>query len=126
MNLLNIATISRIILLIVSHDKIRKFFIIVKILADRYQGINCYFCIQLFTMVTAIRHGMRAGLVLLPLLGLAWVFALLSVNDNVLAFHYLFAIFTSLQGIFILLAYVILSREVSLVCFLVLHSQTLR
>ncbi|KAK2186145.1 hypothetical protein NP493_212g03054 [Ridgeia piscesae] len=53
-----------------------------------------------------------AGLVLLPLLGVAWVFGVLAVNDDVLAFHYLFAVFTCFYGVFILLAYVLLSKNV--------------
>ena len=59
-----------------------------------------------------LRHGVRAGIVLLPLLGLVWVFALISVNDRVLAFQYLFAAFNLLQGIFIFLAYIVFNKKV--------------
>ena len=68
---------------------------------------------------SAFRNRLKAGLVLLPLLGVAWVFGVLAVNDDVLAFHYLFAVFTCFYGIFILLAYVLLSKNVRLPGFAV-------
>ncbi|XP_064633793.1 cadherin EGF LAG seven-pass G-type receptor 2-like isoform X2 [Lineus longissimus] len=55
------------------------------------------------------RVGLVAAMFLLPLLGMAWVFGLLSVNENSLAFHYLFAIFCLLQGLFLLLGHIILN-----------------
>ena len=36
-------------------------------------------------------------MVLLPLLGITWTFGLLAVNDELIVFQYLFAIFNSLQ-----------------------------
>lgn len=40
---------------------------------------------------------MTATVVLLPLLGLTWVFGLLAVNQNTTVFAWLFTIFNSLQ-----------------------------
>ena len=52
---------------------------------------------------------------LLPLMFLAAVFAFLSVNNaDVIAFRYLFIAFTCLQSVFIIIAYIILSKEVCL------------
>jgi len=59
------------------------------------------------------RYSVRAGLVLLPLMSLAAAFAFLSVNNaDVVAFRYLFIAFTCLQSVFVITAYVILSKEV--------------
>jgi len=59
------------------------------------------------------RYSLRAGLVVLPLMSLAAAFAFLSVsNADVVAFRYLFIAFTCLQSVFILIAYIILSKEV--------------
>jgi len=52
-------------------------------------------------------------MVLLPLMSLAAVFAFLSVNNaDVVAFRYLFIAFTCLQSVFIVIAYIVLSKEV--------------
>ncbi|KAK3746364.1 hypothetical protein QZH41_006294 [Actinostola sp. cb2023] len=41
--------------------------------------------------------GLKGMMVLLPLLGLTWVFGLMAVNEKTIAFQYVFAIFNSLQ-----------------------------
>ena len=43
------------------------------------------------------RAGVKGMIVLLPLLGLTWVFGLMAVNKDTIAFQYLFAILNSLQ-----------------------------
>ena len=43
------------------------------------------------------RQGVKACAVLFPLLGLTWVFGVLSVTDAGLVFQYIFTIFNSLQ-----------------------------
>ena len=43
------------------------------------------------------RAGVKGMIVLLPLLGLTWVFGLLAINKDTIAFQYLFAILNSLQ-----------------------------
>ena len=45
----------------------------------------------------SLRQGLRACVVLLPLLGLTWVFGILSVTDAGLVFQYIFTILNSLQ-----------------------------
>ena len=43
------------------------------------------------------RSGVQSAVVLLPLLGITWLFGVLTFNSDTLAFQYLFAIFNSLQ-----------------------------
>ncbi|XP_038057449.1 adhesion G protein-coupled receptor E2-like [Patiria miniata] len=59
-----------------------------------------------------IKTGLKAALVLLPLLGLTWVFGFLSVNEYTLVFTYLFAICNSLQGLFFFIAHCVMNIEV--------------
>lgn len=53
-----------------------------------------------------------ACVVLFPLLGLTWIFGILTVTDAGLVFQYLFTIFNSLQGLFIFLFHVVRSKEI--------------
>ncbi|XP_022079402.1 adhesion G protein-coupled receptor L3-like [Acanthaster planci] len=59
-----------------------------------------------------IKTGLKAALVLLPLLGLTWVFGFMSVNEHTLVFTYLFAICNSLQGLFFFIAHCVMNIEV--------------
>nr|XP_006821230.1 PREDICTED: probable G-protein coupled receptor 133-like [Saccoglossus kowalevskii] len=59
-----------------------------------------------------IKAGVKGALVLLPLLGLTWVFGLFAVDEGSLVFQYLFAIFNSLQGFFIFLFQCAFNSEV--------------
>ena len=43
------------------------------------------------------RTGLRSICVLLPLMGVTWIFGLLSVNKETVVFQYIFAILNSLQ-----------------------------
>ena len=43
------------------------------------------------------RAGVKGMIVLLPLLGLTWVFGIMAINKDTIAFQYLFAILNSLQ-----------------------------
>ncbi|KAL9976359.1 hypothetical protein ACROYT_G013653 [Oculina patagonica] len=60
----------------------------------------------------SVRSGVKAALVLMPLLGITWVFGLFSVNSKTVAFQYLFAIINSLQGLFIFAFHCIGNTEV--------------
>ncbi|CAI8057684.1 Adhesion G protein-coupled receptor L3, partial [Geodia barretti] len=53
----------------------------------------------------------RATVVLLPMLGLTWVFGLFAVNQNTSWFAWLFTIFNTLQGCFIFIFHVVLSDK---------------
>ncbi|XP_051950496.1 adhesion G-protein coupled receptor D1-like isoform X2 [Xyrauchen texanus] len=54
----------------------------------------------------------KAVAVLLPILGISWIFGVFAVNDHSLLFQYLFAVFNSLQGFFIFLFHCLLNSEV--------------
>ncbi|XP_074182682.1 cadherin EGF LAG seven-pass G-type receptor 1 isoform X1 [Rhinolophus sinicus] len=55
---------------------------------------------------------LRTAFLLLLLISATWLLGLLAVNSDVLAFHYLFAIFSCLQGLFVLLFHCVLNRDV--------------
>ncbi|XP_069102986.1 adhesion G protein-coupled receptor B1-like isoform X3 [Argopecten irradians] len=54
----------------------------------------------------------RSVCVLLPVLGITWFFGILSINDDLIVFQYLFAATNSLQGFFIFLFHCVLSVPV--------------
>ncbi|KAJ7994144.1 hypothetical protein DPEC_G00262860 [Dallia pectoralis] len=54
----------------------------------------------------------KAVAVLLPILGISWIFGVLAINDQSLMFQYMFAIFNSSQGLFIFLFHCLLNSEV--------------
>jgi len=78
--------------------------------------INCFILVSVIyvllkkTMVKAggenssrksnTRRSMKVTVVLLPLLGLTWVFGFMAVDKNTIFFHYIFAIANSLQVFF--------------------------
>ncbi|XP_058272722.1 cadherin EGF LAG seven-pass G-type receptor 1 isoform X1 [Hemibagrus wyckioides] len=55
---------------------------------------------------------LRMAFLLLLLISATWILGLMAVNSDVMIFHYLFAIFSCLQGIFIFLFHCVLSKEV--------------
>ncbi|XP_013422113.1 cadherin EGF LAG seven-pass G-type receptor 1-like, partial [Lingula anatina] len=58
-----------------------------------------------------VRNSLISAVILLPLVGVTWVFALLGANDrDMVAFDYLFGIFATFQGFFIFIAYTILNE----------------
>ncbi|XP_077985319.1 adhesion G protein-coupled receptor L4-like [Glandiceps talaboti] len=61
---------------------------------------------------TKVRASVKAAIVLLPLLGMTWLFGLVSVNRHTIFFEYVFAILNSLQGFFIFVFYCFNSSEV--------------
>ncbi|CAL1541098.1 unnamed protein product [Lymnaea stagnalis] len=54
----------------------------------------------------------RSICVLFPLMGLTWIFGVLSVNHDTVVFQYLFAIFNSLQGLFIFIFHCLLHYQI--------------
>ncbi|XP_060928274.1 adhesion G-protein coupled receptor D1 [Limanda limanda] len=60
----------------------------------------------------AVRLTIKAVAVLLPILGISWVFGVLALNTHSLPFLYIFAVFNSLQGFFVFLFHCLLNSEV--------------
>uniref|UniRef100_A0A4W6FMT1 Adhesion G protein-coupled receptor D1 n=1 Tax=Lates calcarifer TaxID=8187 RepID=A0A4W6FMT1_LATCA len=60
----------------------------------------------------AVKLTVKAVAVLLPILGISWIFGVLAVNTQSLAFLYIFAVFNSLQGFFVFLFHCLLNSEV--------------
>ncbi|XP_065199232.1 uncharacterized protein LOC135830935 [Sycon ciliatum] len=60
----------------------------------------------------AVQASLKGAVVILPLLGISWAMGLLAVSDNTLAFHYLFVIFNSLQGLFIFIMHCVRNPQV--------------
>ncbi|XP_028416707.1 adhesion G-protein coupled receptor G6-like isoform X1 [Dendronephthya gigantea] len=50
----------------------------------------------------------KQGIAIMVLLGLTWLFGILAIDDTKVVFQYLFAIFNSLQGLFVFIFFVIL------------------
>ncbi|XP_053233909.1 cadherin EGF LAG seven-pass G-type receptor 3 isoform X2 [Podarcis raffonei] len=55
---------------------------------------------------------LRSSFVLLLVISTAWLFGLLAVNNSVLAFHYLYTVLCSLQGLAVLILFCVLNKEV--------------
>ncbi|XP_052810253.1 uncharacterized protein LOC128238399 isoform X3 [Mya arenaria] len=55
--------------------------------------------------------GIRSVCVLVPIMGLTWVFGVFSVNENMVAFQYIFAICNSLQGLLIFIFHCVLNKQ---------------
>uniref|UniRef100_A0A8D2Q3A7 Cadherin EGF LAG seven-pass G-type receptor 3 n=1 Tax=Varanus komodoensis TaxID=61221 RepID=A0A8D2Q3A7_VARKO len=61
---------------------------------------------------------LRSSFVLLLVISTTWLFGLLAVNNSVLAFHYLYTILCSLQGLAVLLLFCVLNKEAQEACTL--------
>eukprot|EP00794_Sanderia_malayensis_P006757 gene6757-7517_t len=79
------------------------------------------FGILIKVLCTAVEHqsgdgslkvSARLTLLLLPILGLTWIFGLFAMNEDTVAFEYLFTFFNSCQGVFIFVCYIALNAEV--------------
>ncbi|KAL3883198.1 hypothetical protein ACJMK2_029488, partial [Sinanodonta woodiana] len=57
------------------------------------------------------KTAVRSLCVLLPITGITWVFGILSVNEDLVVFQYLFAIINSLQGLFIFLFHCVINHH---------------
>uniref|UniRef100_A0ABM0MCP0 Probable G-protein coupled receptor 133-like n=1 Tax=Saccoglossus kowalevskii TaxID=10224 RepID=A0ABM0MCP0_SACKO len=64
------------------------------------------------TEVEKLRIGIRAIVMLQPLLGLTWLFGAFAVNAETLVFQYLFIIFNALQGVFIFILHCAMNEDV--------------
>ena len=57
---------------------------------------------------------LRGAISIMVLLGLTWIFAFFAIGGASVVFHYLFAIFNSMQGLFIFIFYCALKKEAQL------------
>ncbi|XP_062609065.1 adhesion G protein-coupled receptor L3-like [Saccostrea cucullata] len=56
--------------------------------------------------------GIKSICTLLPVLGVTWLFGLLSINEDVVVFQYIFALLNSFQGLFIFISKCLLSKKI--------------
>ena len=68
--------------------------------------------IQDKTQIEKVKAGIKASMVMLPLLGLTWLFGLLGFSPDAIVFKYFFAVFNSLQGLAIFIFHCALNKEV--------------
>ncbi|XP_059581872.1 cadherin EGF LAG seven-pass G-type receptor 1 isoform X4 [Alligator mississippiensis] len=61
---------------------------------------------------TGVASVLRTAFLLLLLISATWLLGLMAVNSDVMTFHYLFAIFSCLQGLFIFFFHCIFNKEV--------------
>ncbi|XP_062928641.1 cadherin EGF LAG seven-pass G-type receptor 1 isoform X2 [Mobula hypostoma] len=61
---------------------------------------------------TGIISGQRTAFLLLLLISATWLLGLMAVNNDTMTFHYLFAIFSCLQGLVIFFCHCIFNKEV--------------
>ncbi|XP_029473103.1 cadherin EGF LAG seven-pass G-type receptor 1 isoform X2 [Rhinatrema bivittatum] len=61
---------------------------------------------------TGIISVLRTAFLLLVLISATWLLGLMAVNSDVMTFHYLFAIFSCLQGVFIFFFHCVFNKEV--------------
>ncbi|KAM5148803.1 cadherin EGF LAG seven-pass G-type receptor 3 [Mantella aurantiaca] len=70
---------------------------------------------------TSVLMTLRSSFILLLLISTTWLFGLLAVNNSILAFHYLYVLLCSLQGLAVLLVFCVLNEEFQevwkIVCF---------
>lgn len=62
--------------------------------------------------MVSVRAILKATVVLLPLLGVTWVFGILAVNEESVAFAWIFTILNSFQGVFIFVLHVLRNEKV--------------
>ncbi|XP_074937402.1 cadherin EGF LAG seven-pass G-type receptor 1 isoform X1 [Phalacrocorax aristotelis] len=61
---------------------------------------------------TGVVSVLRTAFLLLLLISTTWLLGLMAVNSDVMTFHYLFAIFSCLQGLFIFFFHCVFNKEV--------------
>ncbi|XP_068681245.1 adhesion G protein-coupled receptor L4-like isoform X1 [Montipora foliosa] len=68
--------------------------------------------VQNKTQIEKVKAGVKASAVILPLLGITWLFGLLAFNSATIAFKYIFAIANSLQGLMIFIFHCLLNKQI--------------
>lgn len=68
--------------------------------------------VQNKTQIEKVKTGFKASAVILPLLGITWLFGLLAFSSPTVAFKYIFTIFNSLQGLMIFIFHCLLNKQI--------------
>ncbi|XP_074635576.1 uncharacterized protein LOC141893971 isoform X3 [Acropora palmata] len=68
--------------------------------------------VQNKTQIEKVKAGIKASAVVLPLLGITWLFGLLAFSSETIAFKYIFAIANSLQGLAIFIFHCLLNKQI--------------
>ncbi|CAB4005878.1 adhesion G -coupled receptor L3-like [Paramuricea clavata] len=63
------------------------------------------------TNIAKVKSGVKTAVAIFPILGLTWVFGLMTFNRETLVFRYLFAVFNSAQGMLIFLFNCVLNKQ---------------
>ncbi|CAB4005879.1 adhesion G -coupled receptor L3-like, partial [Paramuricea clavata] len=63
------------------------------------------------TSIAKVKTGVKTAMAIFPILGLTWVFGLMTFNRETVVFRYLFAVFNSAQGLFIFLFHCVLNKQ---------------
>ena len=61
---------------------------------------------------SSCRYALKVGAVFIPILGITLAFAVLAVNEDMLVFHYLYALLCCCQSLFVILFYVAFDPKV--------------
>ncbi|XP_070543312.1 adhesion G protein-coupled receptor L2-like [Ptychodera flava] len=64
------------------------------------------------TKLTNLKNNAKATAILLPILGLTWIFGIFAINERLVVFQYLFTIFNAFQGLFIFVFHCAMNSEV--------------
>ncbi|XP_059140259.1 adhesion G protein-coupled receptor L4-like isoform X2 [Physella acuta] len=76
------------------------------------QAIQTSRAMQDKTKTERTKSAARNVLVLSPILGVTWLFGVFSINNDLIVFQYLFAIFNSIQGVLIFVFHCLLQHQV--------------
>ncbi|XP_061177713.1 uncharacterized protein LOC133186491 [Saccostrea echinata] len=58
------------------------------------------------------RNALRSVCTLVPVLGITWIFGIFAINEDLVAFQYIFTIANSIQGLLIFITHVLLNRKI--------------
>ncbi|XP_062591908.1 uncharacterized protein LOC134253398 [Saccostrea cucullata] len=59
-----------------------------------------------------VRNALKSVCTLVPVLGIAWIFGIFAINEDLVAFQYIFTIANSIQGLLIFITQVLLNRKI--------------
>jgi hypothetical protein len=96
------------------HSGVTKCIIVRQVSTNRTEGGAAATKTIAGSRLRKVKLGLKGSAILLPLLGLTWIFGLLAFNRDTIVFKYLFAICNSLQGLMIFVFHVLIKDKVKL------------